>query len=76
MEVSKELLKSYGFKEGDFEGSSFDINDPQVIFMSFAILEMERQKSENNSYSSFFVKSCVQNAYASEFRDWAKKLLV
>lgn len=75
MEGSKELLKSYGFQEGDFEGSSFEMNDPQIIFMSFAILEMERRKAEDNSYASFLINSCVQNVYASELWDCAKRAI-
>jgi len=73
LESSKNLLYSFEFKDQDFEDMPFDINDPQIIYMSFAILEIERISNKNKSFGNILIETCIQNAYASDFWDCAKQ---
>lgn len=74
-EGSRSLLRSYGFTEADFEGTAFGMDDPRIIYISFAILKIERLQTPEQSLSEIFIGICSEPAFASQFWDCAKRAI-
>lgn len=70
---SKDLLKNYGFEKEYFEGESYDIDDPRIIYLAFTIMKIEQLKHQENSFSEILINMCVETAYAGPIWDCIKR---
>lgn len=66
------LLEAYGFTDDIFEGTGMSKDDPQALYVVFAILKVEELQRDETSFSNILLNTCTETAYASKLWDCVK----
>ncbi|MDZ7773748.1 MAG: hypothetical protein U5K31_13560 [Balneolaceae bacterium] len=73
LESGREVLDAYGFTDEVFLETGMSKDDPQALYVVFAILKNEEIQQSEISFLNIFLNSCTEVAYASKFWDCAWK---